>query len=230
MQTGNSLEDTAKPFFSEGLSSLPQGQTSCCSRPRGARAEKGGPDLLQLPRAHVVRIVKSVLPANVRLNSAAATALNRCSAVFLLALADASSAACSGKRKTIAPSDVLAGLRSLGFDSIADDIEERMQSETDREGDVAGPAVCRAQSQVDVGSGIPAEENTMRQDQGDPHVEGERPEEDKSLAGEGASSGGEGEREVEAGDELEALMEVVDDVLAEQESQVADAQPDPCLF
>ncbi|PHJ21218.1 nf-yb1 protein [Cystoisospora suis] len=230
MEAEDSLRDTARD-----TSPLDSAHTSRSSQHRSGRAEKGGPDLLQLPKAHVVRIVKSVLPPNVRLNSAAATAFNRCSAVFLLALADASSAACAGKRKTVQPSDVLAGLRSLGFDSIADTIEEKMRSDTDMERKGGAPTILDPAAST---SEPPVADEGVNNVEGDannpvhesPSGNQDRGQDDESSAEEETSSEDEGEGAVEANDAFEAIMEVVDDVLADEGSQVQNAQPDPYLF
>ncbi|KFG57943.1 hypothetical protein TGRUB_252310 [Toxoplasma gondii RUB] len=201
--------------------------TSCLPKSANLGRSFCGSEALRLPRAHAVRIIKGALPPNVRLHRKAATALMRCSAIFLLALADASSAAGGGSRKTVGTSDVLAGLRSMGFDNVAEEIEEHMRSEAEGESREAAKAASSGVHTPDEsGARGPATEaqNTKLDAQSE-----------DALSSEERENGGRSqdeetyedlEDEEQETDALDAMMQVVDGVLAEREPY-SDGQADP---
>ena len=63
---------------------------------------------LKLPKAAVMRIIKSSLPENVRVSSEAATAISRAATVFTLFITQtANEQASVAKRKTVTAQDIL---------------------------------------------------------------------------------------------------------------------------
>lgn len=63
---------------------------------------------LKLPKAAVMRIIKSSLPDNVRVSSEAATAISRAATVFALFITQtANEQATASKRKTVTAQDIL---------------------------------------------------------------------------------------------------------------------------
>ncbi|PFH31160.1 hypothetical protein BESB_030340 [Besnoitia besnoiti] len=201
----------------------------------GSRLTSSGRKALQLPRAHVVRIIKSALPANVRLHRGAVAALMRSSAIFLLALADASAAATGSSRKTVGIQEVLAGLRSIGCDDIAEDIEQRIRSEADMHSrGISSPSVDATSFSLRTHDEHPPRHTTASAWAANEDVDGaalSEPETDSSCAGrqsdiaEEAPSEGElpdnggGDDEDQEGDALDAMLQVVDGVLAEREPE-----------
>ncbi|KEP60818.1 UNVERIFIED_CONTAM: hypothetical protein HHA_252310 [Hammondia hammondi] len=200
--------------------------TSCLPKSGNSGRSFCGSEALRLPRAHAVRIIKSALPPNVRPHRKAVTALMRCSAIFLLALADASAAG-GGSRKTVGTSEVLAGLRSMGFDKVAEEIEERMRSEAEGESREAAKAASSGFHTPDE-SGARGPATEAQNTELDAESEDALPAEEKENGGRSRDEETDEdlEDEEQEADALDAMMEVVDGVLAEREPY-SNGQADP---
>jgi len=113
------------------------------------------PDVLTLPGASIMRIVKSKLPDGVMVGSETKKAFGKACSLFILYLTTiAADVAKEGNRNTVGGPDVLAALRDLEFDDLLPSVESALAAfrEAEKARSIEA-AAKRAANQAANGSG-----------------------------------------------------------------------------
>ena len=140
------------------------------------------PDVLSLPAASIVRIIKSKLPDGVMVGTETKKAFGKACSLFILYLTTiAADIAKEGNRSTVGGPDVMAALRDLEFDDLLPSVESAIaafrEAEKVRQIESAAKRAARMEDKAAEPEGDGEEDEDAAKAEDEEEGEGKQPDE-----------------------------------------------------